>query len=302
MNLCASAAFVHVSSTAVFHFVANWLLFSLFDLTGFVGRCLLSLLAACAAILHIVPVWAPAVPGVLELWITYERLDIPAVFFIVHSAVTSRGSDLLMKEMAGDLHINPLVIGMSVYCGGLIVMPGLRGILLGPLILLLVLRLWRIVHRRVDSDDSRVSDSSQQAAHSADSDTELVTSCIPMTGSGKRRSCSRVPSSQPVHTPSLHPTATPDVGLESVHWVKSKKPKPSAEDVPNIRKARSVTFGRMPVPVAPLTLPSAAHAKRALFHDRMEANGGPGADNDDDGIRWVMTPTPTKSPGPLMHQ
>ena len=133
--------------SAVFHFLFNWVFYAVFGLTGYVGRCLVAMAASMSAILHILPVWMAAIPGALELWQLTGNPYIALAFLLVHMDVTGQGSELLMTELAGDLTINAFVIGMSVYCGGLVMLPGLRGILLGPIVLLLTVRLWRIVRR-----------------------------------------------------------------------------------------------------------------------------------------------------------
>ena len=112
-----------------------------FGLSGFIGRCLLSVLAAALAVLNVIPGWMFSLPGCVELWLARGSFEICLVFFLLHQQFVDIGDNALYGELTGDFpNLSPLFVSLCVF-GGWTLFPGFSGVMLGPLALLVTLYL-----------------------------------------------------------------------------------------------------------------------------------------------------------------
>ena len=132
----------------VFHALYTWLTYSMFGLSGGVGACIWALTSMLVALTAIVPVWLLAFPGALELYLCGQPMV--AVCFILLYVTASRVLDpLILTEP--DPHVAnarrpspvpPYMIGLAAY-GGILLTGNLTGVLIGPLLLSLLLVIFR---------------------------------------------------------------------------------------------------------------------------------------------------------------
>eukprot|EP00750_Incisomonas_marina_P004086 INCI13439.4.p1 GENE.INCI13439.4~~INCI13439.4.p1 ORF type:complete len:837 (+),score=101.44 INCI13439.4:1890-4400(+) len=78
--LCVRRTLLHTIKQPIFHFLRVWLLYSLFDVTGGLDGMLWGCAAAFCAVLAVIPTWTMCLPGVVELWLTYDSAVLAAFF------------------------------------------------------------------------------------------------------------------------------------------------------------------------------------------------------------------------------
>lgn len=78
--LCVRRTLLHTIKQPIFHFLRVWLLYSLFDVTGGLDGMLWGCAAAFCAVLAVIPTWTMCLPGVVELWLSYDSAVLAAFF------------------------------------------------------------------------------------------------------------------------------------------------------------------------------------------------------------------------------
>ena len=131
INESVSQVFTTAFKLALFHGLWCWCTFSVF---GCHLVYLPTLLAALMAVLPLLPTYFDCIPGVLELWLVWERPFSALSLFLLHLAASWFIDPMVYSEIESSHHY---VTGLSVV-GGMYFF-GIQGVLIGPMLVCAVL-------------------------------------------------------------------------------------------------------------------------------------------------------------------
>jgi len=138
---------------AASHFVLCWGLYRVFGLSGYIGRCLLAIIAAFLSVINLFPGWVFSLPGLLELWLPCKQgdgaVEVMIVFLFLYFHLVDTVDTALYNHVFGTEEIlNRNLVSICVF-GGWYLFPGFSGVVLGPLALLVAVSFARNVGNRV---------------------------------------------------------------------------------------------------------------------------------------------------------